>query len=563
MSRPHRPAQTLLGLIDRRRTGLLAALSIASALTEGIGLVLLVPMLDTLGQRAGSPGFLGDAFAWLGLPRSLPVLLGLFVALVLARGVLNFWRKLTAQDVEVELVDGLRRRAWRALLHCDWRTLAGMRQSDNASLLISSLDRVSEAAHHFIGASVSLVTLGGIALAALAISPFTSLVAVVGGGLALTAYGRMRRRAAMLGEALGRSYARVYAEIGEGLAALRVIKSFGIERAFERRLSDEIGSLRGAERAYLRDAGLAQLLLQACGAIVLAAVVWGAIELWHAPVIAVLPMVALFARALPLIGAVQEAWQGWAHARPALDETLALLGVAEAAHEPEPPPGTPVPEGRESIRVESLGVAYPGRTRPALADIDVELTPGTVTAVIGPSGSGKSTLADVFGGLIPPDAGALLIDGTPLDSAMRRAWRRQVAYVQQEAVLFTGSVRDNLRLSAPDAGEEQLLDALRRASADFVERLPEGLDTAVGEGGRELSGGERQRIALARALLRRPRLLILDEAASALDSENEMAIARAVAAMKADMAIFVIGHRGALADIADRTVRLEAGRLRP
>lgn len=562
MSGRHVPSvRDFFALIDRRKTALLAVLSAASAVAEGIGLLLLVPMLAVLGNSSGPSGMLGSVFERIGLPRSLPLLLGLFVGLVIVRGVLNLFRLVTAQAVETGLVDRLRNRAWRALLHCEWRMLANMRQSDNASLLITSLERVAGGAHFLVSGAISAITLCGIALAALLLSPLTSAVAIVGGGLVVLAYRRLRHRAAMLGEALNTASARVYAEVAEGLAALRVIKSFGIEEGFETRLRDNFIVQRRAERAYVRDVGVAQLLLQGCGALLLAIVVWGAIEVWHAPVATVLPMVALFARALPLLGQTQEAWQNWAHARPALDETLQLLAVTEAAREPDLPVGTAVPQARQSIKVERATVAHPGRTQPALDNVDLELRFGTITAIVGPSGAGKSTLADILGGLIAPDSGALVIDGVTLDNAMRRAWRQQVTYVQQEPLLFTGTIRENLALAAPGANDDTLLEALRRASAGFVEHLPDGLGTTVGEGGRQLSGGERQRIALARALLRRPRLLILDEAASALDSENEAAIAGAILRMREEMTIFIIGHRGALTDIADRTVRIEAGRI--
>jgi ATP-binding cassette subfamily C protein len=148
-----------------------------------------------------------------------------------------------------------------------------------------------------------------------------------------------------------------------------------------------------------------------------------------------------------------------------------------------------------------------------------------------------------------------------LDPPLRRAWRRQVAYVQQEPVLLAASIRENLAWGAPEASEAAMHGALARASAQFVLELPEGLDTRVGDGGRVLSGGERQRLMLARALLRQPALLILDEAASALDAENEAAIAAAIAALRGKLTVLIIGHRGALAGIAERVIRLDNGRV--
>ena len=137
-------------------------------------------------------------------------------------------------------------------------------------------------------------------------------------------------------------------------------------------------------------------------------------------------------------------------------------------------------------------------------------------------------IADLLGGLVSPDRGRVLVDGVVLDGGARQGWRSRVAYVQQEAVLFSGTVRDNLLWAKPGASQAELDRALDRAAAGFVHDLPGGLDCPLGEGGRALSGGERQRIALARALLREPDLLILDEATNALDAASEAVIADAV-----------------------------------
>ena len=178
-----------------------------------------------------------------------------------------------------------------------------------------------------------------------------------------------------------------------------------------------------------------------------------------------------------------------------------------------------------------------------------------------PSGAGKSTLADVLCGLTGPDSGALRVGGTPVEGALRRAWRARVAYVQQDPLLFHASIRENLLWSAPEASDAALREALEAASALFVLTLPDGLDTVVGDRGVRLSGGERQRIALARGLLRHPDLLILDEVTSALDAANEAAVSAAIARLKGRLTIVTIGHRGVLAELSDLTVALAGGRV--
>ncbi|WP_370521610.1 ATP-binding cassette domain-containing protein [Novosphingobium sp. ERN07] len=236
-----------------------------------------------------------------------------------------------------------------------------------------------------------------------------------------------------------------------------------------------------------------------------------------------------------------------------------MITAAETAREAEADSSIVLPTVTREIALRNITVQFESRARPALDRISIDLPVRTITALTGPSGAGKSTLADVIGGLLTPDAGQLTLDGQPLDPSLRRAWRSHVTYVQQVPILFSGTVRDNLLWASPDASDDALRTALAEASADFVLRLPQGLDTKVGEHGHQFSGGERQRIILARAMLRAPDLLILDEAANALDRENDAAIARTIQALRDRCTVLVIAHGGALEDIADRTVRIVGG----
>ncbi|MFM5950475.1 MAG: ATP-binding cassette domain-containing protein [Novosphingobium sp.] len=540
------------------RIAWLLALMAVSAATEGLGLVLLVPLLSSLGQ--GDPGQIGAFLARLGLPSGLGPLLVLFVALVTLRAIIVQIRAMASLRFEAEVVDGLRHRAWQALLHCEWRVLLGMKRSNTASLLISRVDRAGIFVNQAILALSTVVTLGGIALAALAISPLLTAGAVLAGLVVLLLFHGMRRRAALLGDALGRAHAGIYSRLDEGLGALRVIKGLGQEDKALRELAGEFADLRQATFAYMRDVGRGQIALQAGGAALLALLVWLALERWHSDVAVVLPMVALFARALPLIGSLQQAGLNASHARPAVRDALDLIDRAEAARE-EPAGDAPPPVLDEAIRLEHATVRFTGEPRDALDGVSLSIPARGITAITGHSGAGKSTLADLIGGLLEPDDGTVLVDGVPLIGAVRQAWRSRVAYVQQDPVLLSATLRDNLRWAAPAANDARLAEALRAASAGFALDLPQGLDTLLGDGGRQLSGGERQRLMLARALLRNPALLILDEATSALDAANEAQIAAALGPLRERMAVVVIGHRGRLVELADREIRLDAGQL--
>ena len=216
-------------------------------------------------------------------------------------------------------------------------------------------------------------------------------------------------------------------------------------------------------------------------------------------------------------------------------------------------------------RVRFDGVAFDYRddgAAPALGGVDFDIAEGHTTAIVGPSGGGKSTIVDLLTGLLEPTRGRILVDGRPLRPEHLKAWRDAIGYVAQDTFLFHDSVRANLLWAKPDATESDLWDALGlAAAADFVRSLPEGLDTVVGDRGALLSGGERQRLALARALVRQPRLLILDEATSSLDSENETRIQAAIDGLHHRMTIVVITHRLSTVRDADLIHVIDRGRL--
>lgn len=217
---------------------------------------------------------------------------------------------------------------------------------------------------------------------------------------------------------------------------------------------------------------------------------------------------------------------------------------------------------RHYIRFEKVSFNYDEGKTPAISNLDLLIKAGETTAIVGPSGAGKSTIADLVMGLIVPDEGWILVDGTQLTPERIKTWRDQIGYVAQDTFLFHDTIRANLLWAHPGATEEEIDHALRLAAIEeFVAGLPRGLNTILGDRGVLVSGGERQRLALARALLRRPSLLILDEATSFLDSENEKRIQMAIEKLHRQMTILLISHRLSTVRAADFIYVLEDGCL--
>ncbi|MEV0348009.1 thiol reductant ABC exporter subunit CydD [Nonomuraea sp. NPDC050680] len=243
-----------------------------------------------------------------------------------------------------------------------------------------------------------------------------------------------------------------------------------------------------------------------------------------------------------------------------------LEGATDRKRPPEgatprkrPPEGAAAPE----IRLEDVTVRYPGRDDPALEHVSLTIEPGERVALVGASGGGKSTLLHLILGFVQPSEGRVLVDGTDLRDLDLNAWRDRLAFVPQRPHLFATSVAGNIRLGAPSASLEQVRQAATAAYADdFIQALPGGYDTAVGERGANLSAGQRQRVALARAFCRPDTsVLLLDEPTARLDGRSEAAVVTATADLARDRTAIIVAHRPAMIDLADRVVRIHEGRV--
>jgi ATP-binding cassette subfamily B protein/subfamily B ATP-binding cassette protein MsbA len=216
----------------------------------------------------------------------------------------------------------------------------------------------------------------------------------------------------------------------------------------------------------------------------------------------------------------------------------------------------------QGIRLEGVSLTYPEREQPALSNINLEIPAGSTVALVGESGGGKSSLVDVLSGLLSPSEGRILVNGMDLETINLDSWQRRLGVVSQDVLLLNGSIRDNIAFSLPQASESEIRAAAAAAdAAGFIEALPEGYDTLIGERGFRLSGGQRQRVSLARALLKDPELLILDEATSALDSPSEARILEAVDHFARGRTVLSIAHRLSSVQHADLIVVVRAGRI--
>ncbi|MCB1340214.1 MAG: ATP-binding cassette domain-containing protein [Pseudooceanicola sp.] len=262
------------------------------------------------------------------------------------------------------------------------------------------------------------------------------------------------------------------------------------------------------------------------------------------------------------VAALSEIWGELQRAAGATERLIELLQVTDTVLDPEAPDHLAEPV-KGAIAFEDVSFAYPARPgTAALDDFSLTIAPGETVAFVGPSGAGKTTVIQLIQRFYDPDAGRILLDGVPLTDLARDDFRRHLAMVPQDPVIFAASARENIRFGRPSASDAEVEEAARAAAAhDFISALPGGYDAYVGERGVMLSGGQKQRIAIARAILRDAPVLLLDEATSALDAESERAVQQAVDALAKGRTTLIVAHRLATVKKADRIVVLDQGRI--
>jgi len=262
------------------------------------------------------------------------------------------------------------------------------------------------------------------------------------------------------------------------------------------------------------------------------------------------------------VAALSEIWGELQRAAGATERLVELLDTEDAVQDPAQPAQVPNPV-RGQITFEGVSFQYPARPQQSALDgINLVIEPGETVAFVGPSGAGKTTIIQMIQRFYDPQAGQILLDGVALNAMAREDFRRHIALVPQDPVIFASTARENIRFGRPDASDAEVEDAAIAAAAhDFIKALPDGYDSQVGERGVMLSGGQKQRIAIARAILRDAPVLLLDEATSALDAESELAVQRAVDVLARGRTTLIVAHRLATVKKADRIVVMDQGRI--
>jgi ATP-binding cassette subfamily C protein len=531
-------------------------------------LLLLVPFFYIARQMPGGVQMeLPFSFAVLDdfakNPHALFVILGIFVAVAIAQEF--FKRRLTILTTTV--LSGFNRdlsdHMYRAFAFARWSAILARRRSDIANALTNELKTIGMGTQIILQLATTAPMLAGQLLVCAFVSPEGTLAAIIVGALFFLFLRPVNKKLGNFTESLNELLKDSLSDAEEHLNGIKEVKSYGAE-------SIHIERFEGKTRATMeRFVGFVKLFTRSSfiynsGTFVLvAAFIFMSLTVFDEGLVRLLILVIVFLRIWPIFSGLQMSLQMLMVMFPAWESFSKCMGELEDAREEYSAESGARPLAlRRGLEISGLSFAYDPLQPRVLSDISFSVPANSSVAITGHSGSGKSTLVDIILGLLAPAEGQILIDGVPLQPETVLKWRMAIGYVPQETFLFRGTIRENLLWARPDADESGIWRALDLAAAsDFIREMPDGLDTHLGDRGTRLSVGQRQRIALARALLREPALLVLDEATSSIDAENEKKIHDAMRGLHGKTTMLTIAHRITTIKEADEIIVLDRGRL--
>lgn len=566
--------------------GLLAAVIDAACASGGMATLMAVirqifenqqTVRQMVVTRLGNPRVMemvGDV-TWLGdyVPAGrfagFAALLGFILLLAIIGSVFRYLYQMAALTVSFRMVAVIRKDAFQRLIHAPYETVLATGTVDSLSRIVRDSNQLGRGFNALMGKAVRdvLLAVGMLVLALIVNWELTALFLV---GLPLIAiairkFGKRIRRAS---KRAMQAYGGMLGAVQESIQNLPVVKASGAE-GYERRRFNTIN--REVLRQEMKARSARALSSPVIETIAIAGVIGVALAAAYlafetgsaqpAEVVFVLIFLgAAGASAKPLANLNNDLQESAAAARR-LEEILELpveTSVRGGFAEEKPA----LPRHARNVVFENISYAYPGSDRLALQGIDLTVQHGQSVAIVGPNGSGKSTLLSMLPRLLEPKTGAVLIDGHDVRAVGLRSLRGQIGVVTQQSVLFEGTIADNIAYGLRHIDRERIVEAARRAHADeFVRELPAGYDTHLGELGSGLSGGQRQRLCIARAILRNPAMLILDEATSQIDAQSEAKIAAALDAIQEGRTTFIIAHRLSTVVGADMIVVMQDGRI--
>ena len=555
----------------RRQIMLLMVLILFAAFAEVVSLGSVLPFIGILisPDKAFKVPIVAKFARALGVtsPHNLlvPLTIGFVVAAVIAGAIrqLLLWVSIrlafaTGADLGIDV--------YRRSLYQPYRVQVSLNSSEVISVIISKVGDTVTVLTQMLMLISSLVMLATITLALVIIDPLVALLASAGFGASYGLITWMSRRQLHLNsQRISAEQTRMIKVVQEGLGGIRDVLLDGTQPVYCDIFRRADSPLRRAQGANMYISTSPRFAMETLGIVVIAGLTYG-LSRQSGGLATALPVLGALAvgaqRLLPALQQGYNAWSSVASCEASLEKTIELLDQPLPAELLQPAP-EPL-HFQEAIRFESVSFRYTHDGPWVVDDLDFSIRKGTRVGIVGSTGSGKSTTLDLLMGLLMPNDGEVLVDGSPITGNRIRAWQRTIAHVPQSIYLADTTLAENIAFGVPREAIdfERVKQAAAQAQiAEFIDGLPNGYDVSVGERGIRLSGGQRQRIGIARALYKQASVLVFDEATSALDNATEQAVMEAISRLDCNLTIVLIAHRLTTVRHCDTIIELQNGRL--
>lgn len=534
---------------------------LVNGLLEGISLTALLPIIGMLSGESGAKtskfqAYFATIFETLHLPVSLGALCLLIIAAVIVKAVISLQVNRYIGIVVAEIASDLRHRIIDRLLLARWSYYTVNPVGRFVAAILSEANWAGYAYRAALSVAAMVIRAVVLSCVALLFGWQTAAVAITLGilmGLLLRVLSATSRQAA---KQFRSSLVALVSDLMDLIVGYKPLKAMGREGVLIASLRRETGKIKSAMYELVMMQQLTATLPDLLIACTLAAGLYIVNQIFGIGLEHSIAFAAATYGLMYSVSRVQKASQDLAQSDTMYFAVLRLISEVEG--EIEPHRGELAPTLKSGIDLQDVSFSYGRGT--VLNDVSIEIPAGRITTLVGESGSGKTTVADLILGLFLPSSGRILIDGVDLNRIDMDQWRSSIGYVPQEVLMFNDTIEANITLGDSSLTREDVMRSLQLADlVDFVESLPDGLDTVVGERGMMISGGQRQRLALARALVHRPQLLVLDEATSALDPATEAEICAAVQRQAGETTVLAITHQKSWVDAADRVYLIERG----
>lgn len=543
---------------------------LAAGLMEGISAGALLPLLAKMGatgaaQASDQDGiilFFNRVFSILNIEQGIGSLLALIIGLFFIKAILQFFAMREVGNATASMTAELRKGLITSLMRARWSYFTSLSTGKIVNSLISEADRAALSYLHLCKMLADIIIVIIYLIIALFISWQATIAAIGGGFILMVALHRLIAMVKSAAQEQTRLFRTLSSLIADALVSFKPIKAMGREEYFRKLLNRDTQSLWAAKKKEVIGTELMSSARDPLLVCLVAAGMYGSYAYAGLSLSSLLVLAFMFLRVVQKLTFIQQGYQRVASQESAYWAIMDSMHKADAAQENLA--GMKKPEFEKTIRFENVVFSHArgdGGQEKILNQLSCVFPARRLNAIIGPSGSGKTTLLDIILGFYEPAEGRIYIDDAPLKDLDVAAWREKIGYVPQEGFLLHDTVWNNITLGQ-DISTEQAEAALKDAGIyEFIKGLPQGLRTMAGERGQMFSGGQRQRITLARALARRPSLLLMDEPTSALDADTEAQLLLTLKSLARDITIIVISHSEKVKSCADNVYFLDKGRI--